>query len=77
MQCIFEAVGKENFDELNELFSMHMRSFNSISYYKMLNDLKNNLDTELTRSFKEIVLRRDDILRKMQEHYENRHTHTK
>ena len=56
---------------------MHMRSFNSISYYKMLNDLKNNLDTELTRSFKEIVLRRDDILRKMQEHYENRHTHTK
>ncbi len=77
MQCIFEAVGKENFDELNELFSMHMRSFDSISYYKMLNDLKNNLDTELTRSFKEIVLRRDDILRKMQEHYENRHTHTK
>ena len=66
---IFDAVGKENFDALNELFAIHNEHFAGFNYYSLLDDVKAKRETERTRIAAELMKKRDEILSKMQEHY--------
>lgn len=69
IQVIFDAVGKENFDALNELFAIHNEHFAGFNYYSLLDDVKAKRETERTRIAAELMKKRDEILSKMQEHY--------
>ncbi len=72
---IFDVVGKENFDALNELFAIHNENFNGFAFYSLCESIKNKEDNEKTRIFYDIVRRRNEILDKMRKHsmaYEER-----
>ena len=71
IQLIFDAVGKENFDELNGLFKIHNQNFFGFEYYGLIDDLKSGKDTDRVRLFQELKTKRDEILGKMQENYKN------
>ena len=68
IEIIWNKVGKENFDELNELFNIFNENFQGFKYYNLLKSLKENQDTKQTRLFKELVARRDQILDKMRKY---------
>ena len=72
IHVILDAVGKENFDELNSLFTIHNKNFGGFSYYDLLRDLRDKKETERVKLFNELIAKRDEILTKMQEHYESR-----
>ena len=74
ISIIWENVGKENFDELNELFQIYYENFAGLKYYRLLDELHNNKDTELTRVYHELLNRKEEVLEKMRMYKE---THKK
>ena len=71
IQVIYDKVGKENFDELNELFHDFYKNFKGNKYYKLMNSLQNkekNIDTEV---FYKIIEKRNQILNNMRSYKEN------
>lgn len=68
IEILFNKVGKENFESLNELFHGFYETFNNSKYYSLLDDISNKKDTELTRKFSEIISKRDHILNLMNEY---------
>ena len=68
INIIFDEVGKENFDALNELFAIHNEHFGGMKIYGLYDSLKENKDDENTRVYYEICDKRDEILRRMREH---------
>lgn len=68
IQLIFDEVGKENFDALNELFHIFNSKFTGVKLRQLKSDLKNNIDNESTRLLNEIREKRDRILEKMRKH---------
>jgi len=73
IEVIFNAVGKENFEELNKLFYEYQEYFNiGLGMLQVYEDLQNNVETELTKKFKDLVEKRNDILIKMEEYYKSK-----
>ena len=72
MQIIFDKVGEENFNALNELFHEFNEYFSGMKIYTYYNDREKQLDTDLTRKHDSLVQRRDEILQRMNE-YSNQH----
>lgn len=68
MTVLFEVVGKENFEALNELFHLFYEYFPGMSIYTAFSQFKNNEETELTQKLKEIIIKRNQILLAMEEH---------
>ena len=71
ISIILDAVGKENFEELNGLFKIYEKEFPESKMFRLSVDLNNNEDTELTRIFYDLVDKRDKILEKMHNYYES------
>ena len=65
IDVIWEEVGKENFYKLNELFEIFDEHFSGMRVYALYDDLNNERDTELTRIYNEIIVKRNEILVKM------------
>ena len=65
IEIIWNEVGKENFDELNSLFAIFYEHFSGMKIYSVLTDLKNNVDNEKTRIYKNLIIRSNEILEKM------------
>lgn len=66
IEIIFDEVGKENFDALNELFHIYNDSFSSMSRkIKLYSSLQKGEETELTRIYYKLVEKRDQILESM------------
>ena len=72
MQIMFDKVGEENFNALNELFHEFNEYFSGMKIYTYYNDREKQLDTDLTRKHDSLVQRRDEILVRMNE-YSNQH----
>jgi len=68
IDIILDKVGKENFDELNELFHLFNEHLSGFRFYKMLDSLQKGEETEETRIFHELKDKRDAILEKMREY---------
>ena len=68
IEIIWNKVGKENFDELNDLFRVFNEHFQGFKYYNLLKSLKENEDTAQTRIFRELVEKKNQILDKMRKH---------
>ena len=65
IQVLFDEVGKENFDELNNLFSIFKDNFDSFSFGKMLMDRRDGKPNEKIEIFENILRDKDKILDKM------------
>lgn len=68
MQVLFDKVGKENFDALNELFHEFYENLGGMKYYSLVNDVNSKKETDLTRKFFELISKRDAILTAMNEY---------
>ena len=68
IEVIWNKVGKENFDELNELFHVFFEHFQGFKVYSLMQSLKNKEDTQQTRIYYDLVEKRDKILEKMRKH---------
>lgn len=65
---LFDVVGKENFEDFNQLFHEYYENFNEFEIHQAYKDLEKGIETEKTRKLKEIYYKRDQILTKMEEH---------
>ena len=77
IQVIFDEVGKENFDALNELFHEFNEHFGGMKVYNLLNSISKNEETEQTKIYFDLCARRDKILENMRMHKENNMQETK
>lgn len=68
IEIIYNKVGKENFDDLNELFNIFNSKFSGFKIYQVLSSIKNGIDNEDTRVYREIENKRDEILNRMREY---------
>jgi hypothetical protein len=74
INIIYDEVGKENFDELNSLFSIFYENFNGFKIYRLIDSLKKNEDTEQTRIYYDLLDRKNAILDKMRKYNaDNKH----
>ena len=65
IQAIYDAVGKDNFEELNLLCYDYEMYFSGMKVYSLYNALEKSIDNDLTRFHKECLRKRDEILKKM------------
>lgn len=72
INIILNAVGKENFDELNSLFETFSESFGGMKIYNLITSLSKKEDNDMTRVYYELCDKRDAILERMRKNYENR-----
>lgn len=68
IQILFDKVGEENFNSLNQLFHEYYKNFSGMLVYSLFDDLQANKDTELTRKYYELISKRDEILKSMNEY---------
>ena len=68
IQVIWDKVGKEKFDALNDLFHEYFEHFQGFKYYHLLQSLQDKEDTPATRKFYELIEKRNEILKKMRMH---------
>ena len=68
IQIIWEEVGKENFDALNDLFKEFHKKFPEKILLKTYKELEQGLDTERTREYHKLEESRDAILKRMDTH---------
>ena len=69
IEVLFQAVGKENVDALNDLCNECVETFGGFKIYRLQDDLAAKKETEQTKKFKDYLQRRNDILEKMINHY--------
>lgn len=68
MTRLFETIGKENFEALNQLFHDFYEHFGNNMLFKLYKDLQHGVDNEDTRKYKEIATKRNEILQRMEEY---------
>ena len=71
LEIIFNEVGKENFDALNELFHEFYEKIDGMKMYLLKTSLIKKEDTPLTRVYYELCEKRDKILESMRRYKEN------
>ncbi len=71
LQLIWDEVGKENFDELNELFNIFYDNFSGERIIRLRQSLKNNEENKYTKIYNELEIRKDEILENMRNYRKN------
>lgn len=78
IEIIFDEVGKDNFDALNELFHIYNDAFSSISEkVKLYSSVQKGEETELTRIYYKLVEKRNQILENMRKYRANKNAEVK
>lgn len=72
INILFDEVGKENFDELNNLFNIFYEHFGREKIFKLKSALENNINDELVQIYNMLKEKRDEILDKMREYKTNK-----
>ena len=72
MDHILEVVGEENFEDLNHLFEMFFENYSGFKIYKILDDIKNNRQTEDSKIYFELMEEKDKILERMRQRKKER-----
>lgn len=69
ISIIFDKIGKENFESLNQLFHIFNANFgNALDYYRLLSSLKESKETAQTKLYHELNRKKDEILNSMREY---------
>lgn len=66
MTKLFNIVGKENFESLNQLFHEFYESFPGMAFYSVMRSVNKKEETEQTKKFYDIVRKRDEIITAME-----------
>lgn len=70
---LYNYLGKENIEALNELFHEFNDSFGNLNErYQMYMDLKAKKETKATKKFQSIIKKREQILLSMEEYYQSK-----
>lgn len=69
IDIIFQAVGKENFDQLALLCTSFYKRFPGSKINSLLSSLSNGIMDEDTQFYLECIEKRDTIFQNMREHY--------
>ncbi|MBR6689949.1 MAG: hypothetical protein IKL65_01290 [Bacilli bacterium] len=72
IEILFDRVGKENFEALNNLFHIFDENLGGLEYYDLIESLNKDEDTELTRIFYDLIIKRDNILENMKNYNNNK-----
>ncbi len=73
MSKIFDVVGKDNFEQFNDMLRDYSARFQGMDIYKLHRDLHNNVDNEDTRYYHECIDKAKELYSKFKEnkaHYE-------
>lgn len=65
IDIIYDKVGRDNFEELNDLFNEFNEYLGGLNFLRCMQELHDGMDTNLTRKFREIEVKRDNILQNM------------
>ena len=65
---LISRIGQDNIDNLNQV----VNEYRAMPYYKMMNDVINHRDTELTQKRNDLISTTKTIVDKMQEYSENK-----
>ena len=68
IHIIWDRVGKENFDALNDLFQIFHKKFPEKEFRRLNTELSNKEETERTKLFREIVEQKIEILKRMEKY---------
>ncbi len=68
IEVIWNKVGKENFDALNELFQIFNNNFQGFKFHNTLRDMRNNIETEDTILLADLSSKKDAIMEKMRKY---------
>lgn len=75
IQLIYDTVGEQNFNELNELINIYYKYFPDEISYELYEDLENEIENEKTKIYYELEKQKDKILSNMIK-YKNNKTKT-
>lgn len=70
LEKFFSKVGYENIRNLNNLVTEYGEHFEGFSYYHLLDDLKENKETEDVLYFRSVIAKRNQIITNMKENYQ-------
>ena len=65
IEIIYDAVGRENFDALNQLCYDYEMHFSGFKIYNLYDALEKNIDNEATRYYYDCLRKKDEIMEKM------------
>lgn len=66
INIIYDTVGKENFDELNNLFTIYNENFSGpFTIYQVIGDIKDGKETNKTKLYFELMDKQHEIVEKM------------
>ena len=68
IEVIFDKVGRDNFDCLNELVGGFSKIFSGYNYYKLREDLDHKVDNDRTRLYYGMIENKDKVLENMRSH---------
>lgn len=71
IDIIYKTVGKENFEELNQLFHIHYNYFPGETIYELYEELEEGIESEKTKIYYELEEKRDKILSNMKKYHKN------
>ena len=71
MSQLLDGVGKNNFEEFNNMLRDYYNRFNEGELYKLYNDLHDNVDNENTRYHKACVEKTIELLNRFRQHRDN------
>ena len=66
MTELFNTVGKENFESLNNLFHEFYETFPGMTFYSVINSINKKEENEQTKKFYNIVAKRNEIIAAME-----------
>lgn len=72
LNVIYDKVGQDNFETLNNLFSTFDEHLGGLEYVRCLEEYNNSEDTERTRALRKIIIERDLIIQNMKENHYNK-----
>ena len=74
LEYMYEKVGKENFENLNNLVNSFYETFNNnyLNAIVAINEYRNSKDTKESRQIEELINKKDEILTRMQDYSLNK-----
>ena len=66
MNYLYDEIGKENFEALNNLINTFFHEFEGINYINLIADLETKKESNLTRKYNEILMQKNIIMQNIE-----------
>ena len=72
IEIIYDEIGKENFEALNDLVNEFHNKFSGTTYYRLLESFQKEETNELTKDYYDILYRKEEIMNNMHMYQETK-----